>query len=215
MKNLKYELLILLTITLITNALSTDATTLNGQVEQSELSGQTEQSSLRIQRGQNNLSGQTEGNLLRTSVSDTMPPVAPRRLYPLTPNSDNSRTNPLTADHGERPMGVLGCYTITPNLSSHKIIIQRVFPPSDLNRFGVQSGDQIIAADYHKFNAGDFLNYMVGVPGTVVNLTIRRGNEERTFPVRRIDARTVLPYDHVVGPSNNHYHEVAAMTRSW
>ena len=155
----------------------------------------------------------SENNLLRSSVSDTMPPMLLRKLCPLTPNSGNSRTYPLNANHGQAFMGVLGCQVTQGNWFDAPRILC-IFPACDLNNLDVQVGDQITNIDgHHLLDGGDLVRRAVGVPGTIMNLTISRNGVKRTFPVRRIDARTVAQYDSQIG--SNHYHEVAAMTRSW
>jgi len=124
-----------------------------------------------------------------------------------------AQTQNLSADvnHGQFVQGVLGCL-IAPWGS-----ILKVFPGSDLNNFGIHRLDRIIAFDGHRLlNTFSFVNYCVGPPGSVINLSIKHDGQVVTIPVKRTDARLYTGYDHTPFLSTpGHYGRCAAQDRFW
>jgi len=91
--------------------------------------------------------------------------------------------------------------------------IRKVFPPSDLNRFGIHRGDRVLAYQGHKFHNGwQMVRDMVGAPGTTCDITFLHDGQIIIVYPHRIDSRLLVPYEPWY---SHHYRNCAAQTRYW
>ncbi|PWU02037.1 MAG: hypothetical protein C5B53_02170 [Candidatus Melainabacteria bacterium] len=100
------------------------------------------------------------------------------------------------AEHGELPIGVLGCQILTTLFGGHSALIIKIYPGSDLIRAGVRTGDKILGINGHRFARKSFPSECRGSPGTMINLLIERHGQEVEVQVQRQDARMFAAYEH-------------------
>jgi hypothetical protein len=112
------------------------------------------------------------------------------------------------ANHGELPVGVLGCEILTTLFNSHNGVIVRIYPGSDLTRFGIHVGDRIIGYQGHRFIRNQFSEDCRGTPGTTIDLLIMHDGQEMEIQAVRKDARLFARYE-------NYYRKCAEQTKYW
>ena len=79
-----------------------------------------------------------------------------------------------------------------------KIVVRRVAPEGPADRAGIQHGDRITAIDGSEVHDLAVLYralWAQGEPGTIVRLSVRRGDEEREIEVKTIDRYRYLKLD--------------------
>jgi C-terminal processing protease CtpA/Prc len=69
--------------------------------------------------------------------------------------------------------------------------VMRVSPRSPAAKVGIMCGDKIIAADGKPGAVGR----IHGTPGTTVDLTVKRGEQEFNYEVERVNEHLLIPYD--------------------
>lgn len=99
------------------------------------------------------------------------------------------------AEHGELPIGVLGCRILCSLFGARSALILKIYPGSDLVRVGVKPGDKIIGINGHRFVRKSFTSECRGSPGTAIDLTIERQGQELEVEVIRKDARIFAAYE--------------------
>lgn len=118
---------------------------------------------------------------------------------------DAQQQSPLQAkaEGGEEIYGCLGALL---NLFNGGIL--KIFPQSDLNRFDVQPGDRIVGVNGHRYDFRTIIKEMVGTPGTIVELDIRKPDKTvNHLQVRRTDARLL--------PQTGMYKQLTQKNRYW
>jgi C-terminal processing protease CtpA/Prc len=118
----------------------------------------------------------------------------------------NSRPSPFQfqANHGIAPVGVVGV-KIDSNLNGG-IIAE--YPPSNLWKFGIVPGDQILAVEGRPVNYYTFEDDCTGVPGQLRNLTIVHNGQVTNIAVPLVAVDKVLSY-------NRNYQRSASMAVRW
>jgi hypothetical protein len=171
---------------------SSSAQTLQGQVSRGAADSSTIQSGEATQSSsQKSMSEQNSGSDQQRSSSELKTPL-------LTGG----------AEHGEIPVGVLGCQLITSLFNAQSAEIIKIYPGSDLLRFGVQPGDRVVGINGHRFIRKQFAAECRGIPGTRIDLIITHREQEMEIQVLRKDAREFA--------SNVHYfRKWAAATKYW
>jgi predicted metalloprotease with PDZ domain len=115
---------------------------------------------------------------------------------------------------GELQVGVLGCL-----IATNSNVVQRVFPGSDLERWGVYPGARILAVDgVHGLSGQGTINMLRGPVGSIVSIEIADMNGRRAMEVVRKPATMFIQSMHeVITPvSNPHYYEwCASQSQKW
>jgi hypothetical protein len=197
--------------------------TLEGGIDKSE---QADQERVRIMRPldgsaqQTNLNGQASSDGPVKSQAE-VPKLAPERFkQPLVGKDDfrepeskslkQQATIEQFDEHGQRIVGVLGC-----KINNFTGTVQAVFPPSNLNRWGIHPGDRVLAYNNHRWRSGWNMveEACQGPPGSIFQITIQHDGQVMSLEVPRVDSRLLVKYDSVLG--SHHYQDCAAQTRFW
>jgi hypothetical protein len=90
---------------------------------------------------------------------------------------------------GEATIGCLGA-----NFTNDGML-RIIYPPSDLNRFGIAPGDRILSINGEKWpGMHKFQRKCLGLPGTVMTLGILHNGQAQLYEVRRISSRELVQY---------------------
>lgn len=103
---------------------------------------------------------------------------------------------------GEEAFGCLGCV-----ISPQGIVI-KIYPESDLNRFQIQPDDRVLGINGHPFNGKTFPSECLGVPGSIIALTILHFGMPMDVQVHRVDSRELAGHA-------SYYKHWAQKTRQW
>jgi hypothetical protein len=218
---------ILLSVLMLNAGLTCVAQTLNGGVTQTDQAA--EQERLRIARPP--INGSTEQTDLNASTSESpsgwiedQPKIAPQR--PDSRRSLIGSLNDFSApksklieqqvkttefdEHGHRIVGVIGC-----EVNNFTGTLLAVFPPSNLNQWGIHRGDRVLGYNNHRWRNGwDMVKEgCMGPPGSIIEITVLHDGQVMSLQVPRVDSRLLVGYDRFVGA--HHYEECAAQTRFW
>lgn len=150
------------------------------------LEGKVSKSSVRENAQQSNANDQTQGSL----QSDGANSGSQQSQFDLQTQRLSGQ-----AEHGELPIGVLGCRILCSLFGAHSALILKIYPGSDLTRVGVKPGDKIIGINGHRFVRKNFTAECRGSPGTAIDLTIERQGRELEVEVIRKDARIFAAYE--------------------
>ena len=103
---------------------------------------------------------------------------------------------------GEEAFGCLGC------VISPVGIVMKIYPESDLNRFQIQPDDRVVGINGHPFNGKTFPSECIGVPGSLIYLTILHFGMPMDVQVHRVDSRELAGHA-------SYYKHWANKTRQW
>ncbi len=109
--------------------------------------------------------------------------------------------------HGQFKMGTVGFHI------SDTGVVQKIYPGSDVLRFGIHKGDRLIGYNGHQFvSVQNVVDEAVGIPGSIMELTFMHDGRVLTIPAKRMDARMFQKYS---GWGYNHITDAIKMDRSW
>jgi len=90
--------------------------------------------------------------------------------------------------------------------------VWRVFPGSDLNRYGIHRGDRVLGYMGHKFHSmRQMVEDIVGPVGTPCEFTFLHDGQTITIYPKRVDASLFLKHEPLF---NKHYHKVIAKSKT-
>jgi hypothetical protein len=174
-------------ITLLSIAAPANCQTLQGGVEKEGALSQPVFQSQQPYMQRQPLNGDVNQGMfpLNANVNYQRQPInpvisVPMSRYPAYPQAPLQTQQPQE-NHGIESLGCLGIHY---ELADGRIDI--VYPESDLNRFGVRSGDYIEAINGHPYNSATFQDECVGAPGSQVELVISRVGR---IVISRVDSR--------------------------
>jgi hypothetical protein len=109
--------------------------------------------------------------------------------------------------HGQFEMGTVGFHI------SDTGVVQKIYPGSDVLRFGIHKGDRVLGYNGHPFvSVQNIVNEAVGIPGSIMELTFLHDGHVITIPAKRVDARMFQKYS---GWGYNRINQAINMDRSW
>jgi hypothetical protein len=160
---------------------------LRGSVEEAEqrkLQGSTNESALRISRPSADLNGE-QALRAKTPADSSNIPVLGVSQPQLNVRNVNQANRP--------PLGLLGMYLLCSENAGSPFYITNVFPPSQLNQYGIQSGDLLI-----QINGGSPFDYLHTAhpiaPGATITLTFAHLGIARTVTAQLLDMRQFTPF---------------------
>ncbi|MDR3616788.1 MAG: hypothetical protein P4L53_24745 [Candidatus Obscuribacterales bacterium] len=103
---------------------------------------------------------------------------------------------------GEEAFGCLGCV-----ISPHGVVI-KIYPESDLNRFQIAPDDRVVGINGHPFDGRTFPSECLGLPGSIIGLTILHFGMPMDVQVHRVDSRELAGHA-------SYYKHWAQKTRQW
>ncbi|CAN5308221.1 hypothetical protein BH10CYA1_BH10CYA1_63130 [soil metagenome] len=161
----------------------------NGHKVQAKVQGPTSDGSLRIPRPTADVNGAQSprlGDSVSASDIAKLDVKSPDRLnIPVMTVKD-------VQQNSREGLGLLGMYALCPDDAS-PCYITNVFPTSELNQFGIESGDLLT-----KLNGVSPFDYMHSThpikPGASVNLTVNKHGIPKTLSVTLLDIRMFTPF---------------------
>jgi C-terminal processing protease CtpA/Prc len=150
-----------------------------------------------------------QGNVEKTEIKEQSPPSPPQReLKGNTSQQDNSlsaqqaiaspadtvTSNPTSGAHAEGGEEAYGCLGAAIEFFSGTIT--RIFPNSDLNRFGIQPGDRVLSINGHSYATSPLASQEEcrGIPGSLLPITIIHDGHALDLTVKRTDVRQLAPF---------------------
>jgi hypothetical protein len=103
---------------------------------------------------------------------------------------------------GEEAFGCLGCV-----ISPQGMVI-KIYPESDLNRFQIVPDDRVVGINGHPFDGRTFPSECLGLPGSLISLTILHFGMPMDVQVHRVDSRELAGHA-------SYYKHWAQKTRQW
>jgi hypothetical protein len=180
-------------------AANRDNRLLRGSVEDAEqrkLQGSTNESTLRISRPSADLNGEQALRAKTPTNSPSIPVLGVSQPQPSVRNVDQGNRQPLGLNVNQSnrpPLGLLGMYLLCSENAGSPFYITNVFPPSQLNQYGIQPGDLLI-----QINGGSPFAYLRTAhpvtPGDTITLKFEHLGIARTVSAQLLDMRQFSPF---------------------